>query len=92
MRQDFSFTNEELSRKGIVAVCRDTYMHPKLICPLSSRQVKYLKFSVDDACISLWNAIIFLCAPFFFIFHDLFVFRNRIFCWRIAYQRLLSHF
>ena len=29
MKQDFSFTNEELNRKGIVAVCRDTYMHPK---------------------------------------------------------------
>lgn len=29
MKQDFSFTNEELNQKGIVAVCRDTYMHPK---------------------------------------------------------------
>ena len=30
----------------------ETINHLLLICPLSSRQVKYLKLDVDDACIS----------------------------------------
>ena len=30
----------------------ETKNHLLLICPLSSRQVKYLKLDVDDACIS----------------------------------------
>ena len=31
-----------------------------VIFPLSSRQVKYLKLDVDDACISFWNVGILL--------------------------------
>ena len=63
-----------------------------LICPLSSRQDKYLKFSADDACILFGSAGIFLCTPFLFIFHDSFIFRNRIFYGRITCQRFLSYF
>ena len=67
--------------------------HPeKLICPLSSRQVKYLKLDVDDACISFWSAGIFLCTPFLFIFAYSFVFRNRVFCGYIRWQCFLAHF
>ena len=53
---------------------------PGMICPLSSKQVKYLKSGVDDACISFWSVGIFLCTPFLFIFAYSFVFRNRVFC------------
>lgn len=54
--------------------------HLSMICPLSSRQYKYLKSSVDETCISLWGAGIFLYTPFLFIVVYSFVFRNRGFC------------
>ena len=36
----------------------------KVICPLSSRQVKYLKISADDAYISIWCVSIFYAHHF----------------------------
>ena len=33
-------------------VCKFLVVLSGVICPLSSRQVKYLKLDVDDACIS----------------------------------------
>ena len=49
-----------------------------LICPLSSRQVKYLKFLLENDRMLCGH---FLCAPFFFIFFYTFIFRYRIFYW-----------
>ena len=56
--------------------------HLLMICPLSSRQVKYLKLSADDAYISLLSVGIFLCTPFLFVFIYSLVFRNRVFIYK----------
>lgn len=38
--------------------------HQILICSLPSRQMKYLKFSANDACISIWSVGIFYAHHF----------------------------
>lgn len=45
-----------------------TEFHNSLICPLSSRQVKYLKLSGKNTYISLWSVGIFYAHHFFLYF------------------------
>lgn len=56
-------------------------MEYDLICPLSSRQVKYQKQSACKRSHKTNSVAVFLCAPIFFIFLNSFISRNRIFLW-----------
>lgn len=60
-----------------------------MICPLSSRQVKYLKRGADER---PHFVAVFLCTPFFFIFFDSLVFRNRVFFWMFSSDCLIPYF
>lgn len=50
-------------------ICEDyAKKHPEMICPLSSRQVKYLKVSDKNTYISFWSVGIFMHTISLYIF------------------------
>ncbi len=53
------------------------------------RQVKYLKRGADER---PHFVAVFLCTPFFFIFFDSLVFRNRVFFWMFSSDCLIPYF
>ena len=75
---------------GVVNIMEEAKKYqPHLICPLSSRQVKYLKRGADER---PHFVAVFLCTPFFFIFFDSLVFRNRVFFWMFSSDCLIPYF
>lgn len=57
---DLIFMDIKMEKLNGLKTAEEIRKMDSMICPLSSRQVKYLKFSAGDTCISIWDAGIFL--------------------------------
>ena len=72
--QGIYFIEKQLTGKGGYRVIMgnpasaDAYCYQALICPLSSRQVKYLKVSDKNTYISFWSVGIFMHTISLYIF------------------------